>query len=399
MSAPPLFGPAFDADPSPAYDWLRAHSPVHRVDFPGGASAWLITRYDDAVEALRHPALAKNPELADERWRRSEMGLPLDHRPGLVASVINRDGADHARLRRAVTGAFTPRRIRPVREHAERLTVQLLDRIAERGHGDLVVELAYPLPMAVICDLLGVPESGREELHHWALVIDSSDDTDGSLVREATDALEVLVRALVEGKRRNPGPDLVSDLIAQQERGELTADEVTSTAFLILIGGHETTVGLIGSAALALLTHPEHADRARTDPGVLAEVIEETLRLHSPLQNATWRFPTAPVEIGGQRIEPGDPVLVSVLAANRDPARFDRPTEFVLGRRQRHVAFGLGPHICIGAALARIEGEIAIGTMLRRLPGLELAVDPDSLRWWPSPITRGLYNLPVRISP
>ncbi|QUQ68648.1 cytochrome P450 family protein [Kutzneria sp. CA-103260] len=399
MSAPLLFGPAFDADPSPAYDWLRVHSPVHRVDFPGGAWAWLITRYDHAVEALRHPALAKNPALADERWQRSEMGLPLDHRPSLVASVINRDGADHARLRKSVTGAFTPRRIRPLREHAERLTVEFLDRIADRGHGDLVTELAYPLPMAVICDLLGVPESDREELHRWALVIDSSDDTEGDNVRAATDALDGLVAALVERKRREPGPDLVSDLIAQQERGELTADEVTSTAFLILIGGHETTVGLIGSAALALLTHPEHADRARTDPAVLEEVVEETLRLHSPLQNATWRFPTEQVEIGGQRINPGDPVLVSVLAANRDPERFEHPTQFRLGREERHIAFGVGPHICLGAALARLQGEIAIGTMLHRCPGLELAEDPATLRWWPSPITRGLYNLPVWISP
>jgi cytochrome P450 len=287
--------------------------------------------------------------------------------------------------------------MRPLRQHAQQLTDEMLGRIHRRGHGDLVTELAYPLPMAIICDLLGVPEADREDLHHWALVIDSSDDSAGNNVRQATDALDELVGALVERKRRDPRPDLISDLIAQQEQGVLTADEVTSTAFLILIGGHETTVGLIGTASLALLTHPEHAERARADPTALAEVIEETLRLHSPLQNATWRFPTEPLELGGQPMNPGDPVLVALLAANRDPARFADPTEFRPGRAERHIAFGLGPHICVGAALARLQGEVAIGTLLRRFQDLELAEAPENLRWWPSPITRGLFELPVRV--
>ncbi|MFC0438386.1 cytochrome P450 [Kutzneria buriramensis] len=392
-AAPALFGPAFDADPSPAYDWLRINSPVHRVDFPGGTWAWLITRHDNAVEALTHPALAKNPDFADPGWRRSEMGLPLDHRASLVANMINRDGVDHKRLRRAVTGAFTARRLRPLRERAQRLSDEFLDRIADRGHGDLVRELASPLPMAIICDLLGVPEAGRSELHHWTLVID---DVHGD-VRRATDELDKLVATLVEHKRLYPGPDLISDLIAQQDRGELTPDEVTSTAFLILISGQETTAGMLGSAALGLLTHPVEADRARDDPAAVSAVVEETLRLHSPVQNATWRFAREAVEIGGQVFRAGDPVLVSVLAANRDPARFQGADEFRPGREERHIAFGAGPHVCIGAALARLQGEIALGAVVRRLPGLELACGVGELRWWPSPIIRGLYELPVRV--
>lgn len=394
---PQLFGPAFDVNPSPAYDWLRAHSPVHRVDFPGGAWAWLITRYDDAVTALENPLLAKSPRKGNPQWQRSGMGLPLDHRPSLVAHMVNADPPDHARLRKAVAGAFGARRMRRMRERSQQVTDGLLDQLQARGHGDLVAELAYPLPIAIICDLLGVPEADREPLHHWALVIDSSDDSDNSKVLAATDALDELVGRIVEGKRRDPGPDLVSDLIAKQEQGLLTADEVTSTAFVILIGGHETTVGLIATASLALLTHPEHADRARTDPAALAAVIEESLRRDSPLQNATWRFPTEPLELGGQSMSPGDPVLISLLAANRDPARFTDPTAFHPGRPQRHIAFGIGPHICIGAALARMQGEVALGAVLRRFPTLELATAPERLRWWPSPITRGLYELPVRI--
>lgn len=395
--APMLFGPAFDANPSPAYDWLRAHSPVHRVEFPGGAWAWLITRYQDAVAALENPTLAKNPQKGNPQWQRSGMGLPLDHRPSLVAHLVNADPPEHARLRKAVAGAFGARRMHRLRERAQQVTEGLLETMHARGHGDLVAELAYPLPITIICDMLGVPEADREPLRHWAVVIDSSDDSDNNTVLAATDALDELVGQIVAGKRQDPGADLVSDLLAAQQQGLLTANEVTSTVFVILIGGHETTVGLIGSAALALLTHPEHAEHARTDPAALAAVTEETLRRDSPLQNATWRFPTEPLELGGQPMNPGDPILISLLAANRDPERFADPTEFRPGRPQRHIAFGIGPHICIGAALARMQGEVALGTLLRRFPTLELAATPESLRWWPSPITRGLYELPVRI--
>ncbi|VVJ23311.1 Putative cytochrome P450 hydroxylase [Amycolatopsis camponoti] len=187
---------------------------------------------------------------------------------------------------------------------------ELVGAIEARGHGDLVTELAYPLPIAIICDLLGVPERYREDVHEWSLVIDSADDTDGSNVREATDVLERLVSEVVDAKRATPGTDLISDLVAQEAAGTLTADEVTSTAFLILIGGHETTVGLISTGALALLTHPDEAVRARTD---------------------------------------------------------------------------------------RLQADVAFETVLRRLPTAQLAVPEEGLTWWPSPITRGLFHLPVRV--
>ncbi|MEU0795541.1 cytochrome P450 [Amycolatopsis sp. NPDC005961] len=399
MGEPALFGPDFDRDPSPAYAWLRERPP-HRLAFPTGTWAWLITRYDDAVAALDHPALVKSPFAGNDEWRRSGMGLPLDHRPSLASNMINADPPDHARLRRACAGAFGSRRMENLRERARTVTDDLVGAIAERGHGDLVTELAYPLPIAIICDLLGVPERYREDVHEWSLVIDSADDTDGSKVREATDVLERLVTEVVDAKRATPGTDLISDLVAQESAGTLSADEVTSTAFLILIGGHETTVGLISTGALALLTHPEEAARARTDPAHRAAVIEETLRLHSPLQNATWRFPTEDVEIGGQVMRPGDPILVSVLAANRDPAAFDDADAFRPGRRaadRRHLAFGAGPHLCIGAALARLQADVAFDTVLRRLPTARLSRPEAELDWWPSPITRGLFHLPVRV--
>jgi len=399
MGEPALFGPDFDRAPSPAYAWLRERPP-HRLDFPTGTWAWLVTRYDDAVTALNHPALVKSPFAGNDEWQRSGMGLPLDHRPSLASHMVNTDPPGHARLRRACAGAFGPRRMEHLRERAQRVTDELVGAIAERGHGDLVTELAYPLPIAIICDLLGVPEPYRKDVHEWSLVIDSADDTDGSKVREATDVLERLVTEVVDAKRATPGTDLISDLVAQEAAGTLSADEVTSTAFLILIGGHETTVGLISTGALALLTHPDEAAKARADPAHRAAVIEETLRLHAPLQNATWRFPTEDVEIGGRLMRPGDPILVSVLAANRDPAVFEDADAFRPGEREtdrRHIAFGAGPHLCIGAALARLQADVAFETVLRRLPDARLAQPEDDLLWWPSPITRGLFHLPVEV--
>ncbi|WP_244210967.1 cytochrome P450 family protein [Amycolatopsis kentuckyensis] len=399
MGEPALFGPDFDRDPSPAYAWLRERPP-HRLAFPTGTWAWLVTRYADAVTALNHPSLVKSPSAGNEEWQRSGMGLPLDHRPSLASNMINTDPPEHTRLRRACAGAFGPRRMQHLRERAQRVTDELIDAVEARGHGDLVTDLAYPLPIAIICDLLGVPESYREDVHEWSLVIDSADDSDGANVREATDVLERLVTEVVEGKRATRGTDLISDLLAQEATGTLSADEVTSTAFLILIGGHETTVGLIATGALALLTHPGEAAKARQDPQHRAAVIEETLRLHAPLQNATWRFPTEDVEIGGQLMRPGDPILVSVLAANRDPSAFGAPDAFRPGQRsaeRRHIAFGAGPHLCIGAALARLQADVAFETLLRRLPGARLAVAEEELTWWPSPITRGLFHLPIEV--
>ncbi|MDQ7809893.1 cytochrome P450 [Amycolatopsis sp. A133] len=399
MGEPALFGPDFDRDPSPAYAWLRERPP-RRLRFPTGTWAWLITRYDDAVTALNHPALVKSPFAGHEEWQRSGMGLPLDHRPSLGSHMINADPPEHARLRRACAGAFGPRRMQSLRERAQQVTDELIDAVEARGRGDLVTDLAYPLPIAIICDLLGVPGRYREDVHEWSLVIDSADDTDGSKVREATDVLERLVTEVVEAKRATRGTDLISDLVAQEAVGTLSADEVTSTAFLILIGGHETTVGLISTGALALLNHPEEAAKARLDPQHRAAVIEETLRLHAPLQNATWRFPTEDVEIGGRVMRPGDPILVSVLAANRDPAAFEDADAFRPGQRsakRRHIAFGAGPHLCIGAALARLQADVAFESLLRRLPAARLAVAEDDLMWWPSPITRGLFHLPIEL--
>lgn len=393
---PELTGPHFDRNPSPAYEYLREHSPVHRLTLPGGAYCWLITRYEDALPALTDSRLAKSPSKGNAAWRQSGMGLPLDHRPSLGSHMINADGDEHSRLRKAVAGTFAPRRMERLRRRAQEVTGDLLDQLEPRGQADLVRDLAFPLPICMISDLLGIPESERKPIQHWLAVLDSSDqDASVEDLLKVTDAIDDFLNSVVDYKRRSPGEDLISDLLEQQRAGLLTNDELTSMAFLLLVGGHETTAALIGNATLALLVHPEHADGVRIDTSVVSNVVEESLRIDSPTQNATWRFPLEPVTIGGQLMQPGDPILISLLAANRDPAQFKHPDTFDPTRSARHLAFGSGPHVCVGSALARLEGQVAIGTVFHRLPELALAVPTEQLRWWPSPIMRGLYSLPV----
>lgn len=284
-----------------------------------------------------------------------------------------------------------------LRGQIQSVTDRLLDQVEPRGSADLIVDLAYPLPITIICDLLGIPAADRGPIQKWGAVIDASGPEDSLPdVRRVTDDMEAfLIDQVAAAEHRDPGSDLLADLVARQQEGALSRDEVTSMAFLLLVGGHETTTALIGSAILALLLDPALAGRARTDMDTVSGIIEESLRRDAPFRNATWRFPTEPVTIAGQAMQPGDPILVSLLAANRDPAVFDEPDSIRPGRPGRHVGFGYGPHVCLGAALARLEGAIAVSSVLRRFPSLRLAVPAEELRWWPSPISRGLYALPV----
>jgi cytochrome P450 len=393
---PALTGPDFDRNPSPGYTWLRHHAPAARIPLRGGAFAWLITRYEDAIPALSDPRLAKSPSQANDAWRAANMGLPLDHRPSLANHVVNADGEQHTRLRKLVAGYFTTTRMHRLRDRTQQVTDDLLDRVKHAGHAEIVHDLAYPLAITTICDLLGIPEARRAPIQPWVAVIDSSDphQTCGDLAT-VTDEVDRFLAEIVTAKRREPGVDLISDLIAHQHAGSIGDDEITSMAFLLLIGGHESTVALIVNATLALLTHPEQAETIRSDDNAVAAVIEESLRIDSPIRNATWRFPIEPLTVAGQQMQPGDPILISLLAANRDPAAFSDPDTFSPGRRRRHVAFGSGPHTCIGAALARLEGQIALTTLFRRFPDLRLAAEPEDLDWWPSKIMRSLYALPV----
>lgn len=407
---PALFSWEFAADPYPAYAWLREHAPVHRTELPSGVEAWLVTRYDDARQALADQRLSKNPgnHRATENGRR-KVGIPGERSANLMTHLLNIDPPDHTRLRRLVSKAFTPRRVAEFQPRVQELTDQLIDGFAERGAADLIHEFAFPLPIYAICDLLGVPREDQDDFRDWAgMMIRHGGGPRGGVGRSVKKMRGYLAE-LIHRKREAPGDDLISGLIRASDHGEhLTEDEAAATAFILLFAGFETTVNLIGNGTLALLRHPEQRARlqhALVDGGAGAEslldtAVEELLRYDGPVELATWRFATEPLTLGGERIEVGEPVLVVLAAADRDPAKFDRPDVLDLTRREnKHLGYGHGVHYCLGAPLARLEGKIALATLLRRLPDLQLAGEMDDLRWRGGLIMRGLRQLPVGFSP
>ncbi|MEU8714015.1 cytochrome P450 [Streptomyces sp. NPDC048663] len=393
-SAPAAVDPAeLFADPYAVYARLREAGPVHRFTGTDGLPAWLVTRYDDVRQALADPRLSLDKAHAKPGGYR---GLALP--PALDANLLNMDPPDHTRIRRLVSQAFTPRRIARLREPVRRTADALLDAVAPLGRADLIADYAAPLPIAVICELLGVAEDDRPDFRSWtdALVVPDPARPDGA--REAVRALLAYFAGLLARKRAEPADDLLSALIAvRDEEDRLSEDELMSLAFLILFAGYENTVHLIGNAVLALLVDPPQLAALRADPARTGAAVEELLRYDGPVPLAIRRFPTEDVTIGGVAVPAGETVLLSLAAAHRDPRRFPEPDRLDLGRDGAgHLALGHGIHYCIGAPLARLEAEIALTALLERLPGLALDVPVDALRHRPSMRTRGLLALPVR---
>ncbi|MFF1378506.1 cytochrome P450 [Streptomyces sp. NPDC058308] len=408
---PELFTWEFATDPYPAYAWLRENSPVHRTTLPSGVEAWLVTRYADARQALADQRLSKNPAHHDEpAHAKGKTGIPGERKAELMTHLLNIDPPDHTRLRRLVAKAFTPRRVAEFAPRVQELTDSLIDALLDKhgvaeGEADLIHEFAFPLPIYAICDLLGVPREDQDDFRDWAgMMIRHGGGPRGGVARSVKKMRGYLAE-LIHRKRLDPGEDLISGLIKASDHGEhLTENEAAAMAFILLFAGFETTVNLIGNGLYALLTHPEQRERlqralADGDTGLLATGVEELLRFDGPVELATWRFATEAVRVGGQDIAAGDPVLVVLAAADRDPARFDRPDTLDLSRRDnQHLGYGHGIHYCLGAPLARLEGQTALSTLLRRLPDLELASDPADLRWRGGLIMRGLRTLPVKFT-
>ncbi|HZC75107.1 MAG TPA: cytochrome P450, partial [Gaiellaceae bacterium] len=355
--------------------------------------------YDDAEAVLldderfvRDPRLALPPE-------RLRSGLP-EFVAFIDSNMLNRDGDDHRRLRRLVSKAFTPRMIERFRPRIQEIANELIDRVSAAGEMELVSAFAFPLPITVIAELLGVPVADRDRFREWstamvrpALTADEADQADALLT-----AFVDYLRALFAERRLEPGEDLISALVAVEDGGDtLSEEELSSMVALLIVAGHETTVSLIGNAMLALLTHPEQRSELERDPSLLAGAIEELIRFDGPVERTLNRWAAVDVELRGQTVRRGESVMVILGAADRDPERFDDPDVLGLAaeRKTRHLGFGRGPHFCLGAPLARLEAEIALGTLLSRLPGLRLAVAKDELRWRPVPLFRSLVALPV----
>ena len=385
--------PEFHANPYPFYRALREEDPVH--ESPLGF--WVCTRYDDAVMVLRDPRFGREG-MAD--LLESRLGIARD--ASHTRDMLFRDPPDHTRLRGLVSRAFTPRVVDVMRPHIQEIVHGLLDRVEGAGAMDVIEDLAYPLPVTVICEMLGVPTADQDVFKGWsndiarsldAAILPASSDV-LPRGREARLAIADYFRSLIATRRKNPKPDLLSALIAAEEEGnKLSEGELVSTCILLLVAGHETTVNLIGNGLLALLQHPDQLRALRDDPALIQTGVEELLRFDGPVQR-TGRMTTADVEIGGKHIPKGSVVVSVIGAANRDPKHFSDPDRLDVSRKEnRHIAFGFGIHFCLGAPLARIEGQIAIGALVRRMPGLTLV--SDTPEWRESSVLRGLKTLPV----
>ena len=385
-------GAEYFQDPYSVHARLRAQCPVARVIMPGGTPAWLVTGYAEARAALTDPRLLKLPR----GWRPE----PHSMLAAIELHMLNSDPPDHERLRKLVNKAFTARRVEQLRPRITAITAELLDDMSTRREVDLLTSFAFPLPITVICELLGVPVADRDEFRAWSATIVSNTISPDVFQAHAT-AMTSYFRKMLAARRREPADDLLSALVAaRDDEDRLTEDELLSMAFLLLVAGHETTVNLIGSGVLALLLNPGELARLRADRSLLGSAVEELLRYVNPVNNATFRFAGEPLEIAGQQIRPDEVVLVSLSGADRDPSRYADPDRLDLSRDSAgHLAFGHGIHYCLGAPLARLEAEIAFGGLLERFGSMTLAVPAEALRWRPSTLIHGLESLPVRLVP
>jgi cytochrome P450 len=379
-------------EPYPILNAIREDGPVQRV-LLRGREIWLVTGYDEVMSGLTHPALSNNARFfADLPGQSDELGDNL-----LNSSLLVTDPPDHTRLRRSVSDVFTARRIASLRPRIQRITDALLDALAPVGHADLMAEFAIPLPITVIGELLGIPDAEREAFRCWSIALVMPPADAPTLARAAVAQAELAryFTGLIARKRAEPGDDLLTALAAASGDDSLSDRELQAMAILLVLAGHETTANLIGTGTLMLLRNPDQLAAVRDDPALLPGAVEELARYAGPISLGVARFTHGDVELGGQHIPAGQMVMFALAAASRDPSRYDHPDELDVTRRQRpHLAFGHGIHYCLGAPLARTEAVIALGSLLRRLPNLALAIPAEHLTWRAAS-TRGLAELPV----
>jgi cytochrome P450 len=395
------FVPETHTNPYPLYRQLREQDPVHWSEL---LDAWVLTRYDDIVSVLKHPRFSADRRAARNRFVQAALQSQAEMGPLAQAqTMLSSDPPEHTRLRNLVSKAFTFKAVEALRPRIQQIVDELLDKIDDKGSMDVIWDLGYPLPVIVIAEMLGVPAERRDTFKRW------SDDIVATLggpmvapdvqERGRQSSLEMAdyFREVIAERRRAPKGDLLSALVAAEERGDaLSEDEVLATCVLLLAAGNETTTNLIGNGTLALLRNPDQLELLRAHPELTESAVEEFLRYDGPVQG-TGRVAMEEVEIGGTMMQEGQLAFCMLAAADRDPAQFPDPETLDVARQDnRHIAFGFGIHFCLGAPLARAEAQIAFSTLLRRFPKLELAVDEP--QWGGTFILRGLKSLPVAIS-
>ncbi len=420
-----LRDPHFRAKAYETYATLRARGPVARVRFtpgdddeadsqargPFGRPVYMVTRYQEAVDALLDERFTMDVRTTMTPEQLEKLPpTPEEFRP-LSRSILSVDPPDHTRLRKLVQPSFSERAMKSLRPRVQQIAEDLLtsaeQAAAERGESypnrqmDLIDAYAYPLPITVISELLGVPEEDRANIRRWSETLFSGGRARGQEMSEEARAslreFTAYLRDLFEEKRHDPTDDLISRLVHAEEDGDvLSEDELLSMVFILIVAGHVTTVNLIGNAVMALLTHPDQLERLKADPSLAKSAVEETLRYWGPAETVVPRFAREDIQINGTRIPKGETLMVSLASADRDPARFPDPDDFELGRAEanRHIAFGKGIHMCLGAPLARLEGQIALNVLFARMPDLRLAVEPGEIAWRAG-FLRGIDRLPI----
>ncbi len=393
--------PGYKADPYPTYSALRASTPARRITL-NTMPAWLVTRYDDVRRLLADPRLSNSLDNLSPALAAAGAWVLGERTMGLDRNLLRSDPPTHTRLRRLVGKAFTPGRIEQLRPRVQEMADGLAARFLPRGEAELIAEFAFPLPLMVIMELLGLPEADRDQFHQWArMTVPRGPD---SLPEQAAGyaAIRGYFIDLVARKTREPGDDVLSALVAVRDEGQrLDEDELLGMAWLLLTAGHSTTVDLIGSGTLALLRHPDQLAELRADPGLLPAATEEMVRYDGAVELGISRFTTEEITIGDVTIPGGgEVVFLAIDSADRDPDRFAHPERLDLRRAETgHLGFGHGIHYCLGAPLARMEAAIAFGLLLNSCADLSLAVDPNQITWQVNPHLRGPAALPVRFTP
>jgi cytochrome P450 PksS len=391
-----LSSPGFKANPYPFYARLRKEAPVFRAKLAFWLTAWLVTRYDDVLTVLKDPRFSN--DFAARMWF-----VPRPLRV-LNRNMLTMDPPGHTRLRGLVSKAFTPRVVEGMRGRIQAVCDEILDTAGARGRIELVDELALRMPLTIITDLLGIPKQDRHLFGRWSKRVSAGTSGTALDVLRAMPSLGASVRylrRLVARRRAEPGDDLVTALLRAEEEGDkLDEGEVIGMIALLLLAGYETTMGLISCGALALIQHPKERERLRRDPSLGESAIEEMMRYTTPTELAIFRLAREDLEIRSTRIRRGDVVLAVLASANRDEAVFSEPDGLDIGREpNRHLAFGIGGHFCLGAPLARLEGRIALTTLFTRFPDLRLAQPGETLSWRRGMNFRGLEELPLVLRP
>jgi cytochrome P450 len=386
----PTQDPRFLQDPYPTLARMRSACPVQALTDAKGRTSYLVTGYNEARQALADPRLSKDTSafFADKPSNRHL-------HPAVAQTMLATDPPQHTRLRQLVTRAFTTGTVNRLRPYITQVTNDLLDRWQTADEVDFVAALAIPLPVTVICEMLGIPDADRTSIRCWSSELFATGEPERA--DAASHAVADYMTDLVAAKRLRPGSSLLDSLISARDgEDRLSEHELVSLAVLLLVAGHETTTNFLGNALLALLDHPDQLVRLRADPGLMSKALDELLRFDSPISLATFRYSTEHLTMGQITIPAGTPVLVSPGAANRDPDRFPSPDHLDLDRDATgNLSFGHGIHRCVGAPLARAEAEIALQSVLSRFPRLRLAMAPEQLSWRRTRLMRGLVSLPL----